>query len=201
MLAGFGVGSARGGAPGPVQGVLLSESSRSLGRGFRAMAGANLTFGLLLLTVAAGLGIGSLGRGWFRLLDLAGGTLLLWLAVDGIRSSRRESKGLPEASPRMSAFLRGVAAVLLNPGGWLFLGTVAGSLFAAAAADGGRASAMRSAAAMLVGLGIGDATVVVSGGIGLRRVPLEIRIWVQRALACLLAGLGVWLLVQGITAK
>jgi hypothetical protein len=43
VVTGFGIGIALGGAPGPVQAVLLSESTRGLSRGFRALAGANLT--------------------------------------------------------------------------------------------------------------------------------------------------------------
>src|SRR5205814_42215 len=60
---------------------------------FRAMAGANLTFGLLLVFAAAGFSQIALGTTWLRLLDLAGGVMLLWLAFDGIRGSLSSQQG------------------------------------------------------------------------------------------------------------
>ena len=55
-LAAFGLGIALGASPGPVQLLLFSEASRGgAGRGLRAMAGANATFGAMMLVLAAGL--------------------------------------------------------------------------------------------------------------------------------------------------
>jgi hypothetical protein len=39
--------------------------------------------------------------------------------------------------------------------------------------------------------------VVLLGGLGLRRAGRRVILWAQRILATLLAGLGVWLLLQG----
>jgi len=56
LLAAFGLGVALGASPGPVQLLLFSEASRGgAGRGLRAMAGANATFGAMMLLLAAGL--------------------------------------------------------------------------------------------------------------------------------------------------
>lgn len=53
VLTGLGIGVALASAPGPVQAVLLAEAQRGgISRGFRAMAGAILTFGLLLAATA-----------------------------------------------------------------------------------------------------------------------------------------------------
>jgi threonine/homoserine/homoserine lactone efflux protein len=54
-LAALGLGIALGASPGPVQLLLFSEASRGgAGRGLRAMAGANATFGAMMLVLAAG---------------------------------------------------------------------------------------------------------------------------------------------------
>ena len=56
VLAGLGVGLALAGSPGPVQAILLVESVRGgASRGFKAQAGANLTFAVLLIALAFGL--------------------------------------------------------------------------------------------------------------------------------------------------
>ena len=56
-LAAFGLGLALGTSPGPVQLLLFTEASRGgVGRGLRVMAGANATFGLMLLALAAEIG-------------------------------------------------------------------------------------------------------------------------------------------------
>ena len=48
LAAALGLGLALGVMPGPVQVLLLTESARGVGRGIRAMAGANGTFGTRL---------------------------------------------------------------------------------------------------------------------------------------------------------
>jgi threonine/homoserine/homoserine lactone efflux protein len=161
------------------------------------MAGANITFGLLLAAVAAGFSELVAG-GWVRFIDVAGGLLLLWLAVDGMRSSLRAHTMADGGRARIPAFVRGATVVLLNPGGWLFLATVGASVFAAADVAGGRPLAVASALAITAGLALGDATVVTLGGLGLGRARAGTRAWIQRGLAVLLAGLGIWLLLRGI---
>jgi threonine/homoserine/homoserine lactone efflux protein len=98
-------------------------------------------------------------------------------------------------------FFRGAAIVLLNPGGWLFLATVAASLFAAARLAGGRPTAIAAALAMLIGLALGDAAVVLFGALGLRRARRTMRDWIQRCLALLLAALGCWLVVMAVRPR
>jgi threonine/homoserine/homoserine lactone efflux protein len=197
VLTSFGVGTALASAPGPVQAVLLAEAVRGgLPRGFRAMAGANLTFGLLLVGLALGLSLAPPRGPAIQVLRLLGGALLLWLSVDGFRSA-----GAVEAAPATGRALppaaRGALAVLLNPGAWLFLGAVASPLFASAARHGGAATALVAVAALVVGLAIGDGTVVLVGGVGVRRASVPVRRLVGRVLAAVLAGLGGWLLLGG----
>ena len=127
--------------------------------------------------------------------------MLLWLAVDGIRSSRVRTDTVASSGIRVPPFLRGATVVLLNPGGWLFLATVAGSVFAAARIDGGLTMALASALAMLAGVALCDAGVVVLGGVGLRHARIGLRVWIQRGLAVLLGALGCSLLLMAVTVS
>ena len=196
--AGLGVGLALASAPGPVQAVLMAESVRGgVARSFKAMAGASFTFGLLLVGLALGLSVAAPSGLALRSLKMAGGALLVWLAVDGFRSGH-QVVAAPTGRRSLPPAARGALAILLNPGGWVFLGTVASSLFAAAARLGGTGAAVVVAVALMIGLAIGDGTVVLLGGIGVRRAGERVRLVVRRLLATLLAGLGVWLFLSGL---
>jgi threonine/homoserine/homoserine lactone efflux protein len=193
VVAGFGVGIALAGAPGPVQAVLLEESVRGgLGRGLRALAGVHATFAAVLACLALGLSLAPPSGAALRLLQVAGGALLLWLAVDGLRAGHRAASAGRRALPPAA---RGVLAILLNPGGWLFLGAVASPLLAAATHAGGTGSGLLVTAALVGGAALGDAALVLLGGVGVRRAGGRAERRVRRALATVLAGLGVWLLL------
>jgi threonine/homoserine/homoserine lactone efflux protein len=198
VAAALGVGLALASAPGPVQAVLVTEAVRGgVTRGLRAWVGAAGTFGMLLLALALGLSFAAPGDAAVRILKVVGGLLLVWLAVDGLRSARDFG---PEdaASPGLHPTARGSLAIVLNPGAWLFLAAVASPLVASATRSGGRRTALATALALLIGVSSGDIALVLLAGLGLRKTrPAVVRV-VQRALAVLLAGLGVWLIVQGI---
>jgi threonine/homoserine/homoserine lactone efflux protein len=198
VLTGLGIGVALASAPGPVQAVLLTEAVRGgVPRGLRALAGANLSFGFLLVVLALGLSVAPPSGAALRVLKVAGGALLLWLAIDGFRS-RYDVDRTPTERRTLPPTARGALAIILNPGAWLFLGAVASPLLTSATRDGGRGSAVLAAVALMVGAGVGDVGVVLLGGLGLRRAGERVVLWTQRALATLLAGLGVWLVVQGV---
>jgi threonine/homoserine/homoserine lactone efflux protein len=196
--AGFGLGVALAGTPGPVQAILLGESVRGgMSRGFRAMAGANLTFLVLAVGLALGVSIAAPGGTALRVLRLVGGLFILWLAADAFRAANTAlraaegARGLPPA-------LRGVVAVIINPGAWIFLGTAGSSLLSSAANSGGTASAVLVAITLVAGIAVGDGAVVFLGGFGLRRAGDTTHMWVRRALAGVLTGLGAWLVITGI---
>ncbi|MDQ6710096.1 MAG: LysE family transporter, partial [Candidatus Dormibacteraeota bacterium] len=186
VAAGLGLGLALAGAPGPVQAILLSESIRGgTARGFRAQAGANLTFGVFLVALALGVTILAPAPVVLRILKVAGGALLIWLAVDGFRTRNApaqtptEHQGLPPA-------VRGLLAVVLNPGTYLFLATAASSLLTTATRQGVAGAALLGAIALLVGVGMGDGTVVLLGGAGVRRAGARATLWARSMLAALL---------------
>jgi threonine/homoserine/homoserine lactone efflux protein len=199
VVAGMSLGLALAGAPGPVQAVLLAEAIRGgIPRGLRALSGAAVTFGVLLASLALGLSVATPAGLTLRFLQFVGGAFLLWLAVEALRSEHAlEDRPSPERRALPPA-ARGALAVLLNPGAWLFLGAVASPLFAAASQRGGTGSAFSVAVALAVGLAIGDGAIVLVGGLGLRRAGERVTRLVRRGLAILLAGLGVWLLVNAL---
>jgi len=194
MVAGLGLGVALAGAPGPVQAMLLAESLRGgTRRGLRALAGANLSFGILLIALALGLSVSVPAEPALRVLKIVGGVFLVWLGYDGFRA-REDTSGRGDRRRRLPLAARGALAVVLNPAVWLFLATAASSLFAAATQQGGRGAALTAALALIAGLAAGDAAVVVAGGTGLRRAGPNVARLMRRALALVLAVFGLWLI-------
>lgn len=199
-LAAFGIGIALASAPGPVQAVLLTEALRGgVTRGLRVLAGSSFTFGSLLIVLALGLSVARPSGLVLRILKIAGGSLLIWLAVDALRSGY-DLDPTTSARRTLHPTARGALAILLNPGAWLFLGAVASPLLLTATREGNRPTAILAALALMIGTAIGDFGVVLLGGLGLRRAGKRVIRSAQVFLATLLAGLGVWLLVQGIAS-
>jgi threonine/homoserine/homoserine lactone efflux protein len=198
VLAGLGLGIALAGAPGPVQAVLLAEAVRGgVARGLRAQAGAALTFGALLVALALGLSLTPPGGVALRVLTLAGGAFLLWLALDGWRSAGRVSED-DRGRRSLPPIARGSLSVLLNAGAWLFMAAVASPLLAGAARTGDTGTALLVALALLAGTALGDTGVVLLGGLGIRRAGQRVERRVRLALAVVLAAIGIWLLVNGV---
>jgi threonine/homoserine/homoserine lactone efflux protein len=199
-ITGLGLGIALAGAPGPVQAILLAEALRGgTGRGLRALLGANLTFGALLLVLALGYSFAVPNPAVLRVLQVVGGLLLIALGIDGFRA-RDDTPPKAGARAELPPAARGALAVVLNPGAWLFLATAASSLVAAASQVGGRPAAVSAALALLAGVAAGDTTVVLAGGFGLRRAGAGAARWLRRALALALVGLGAWLVLNGVLA-
>jgi threonine/homoserine/homoserine lactone efflux protein len=178
--------------------VLLSESVRGgIGRGLRALAGVHAAFGLLLLAVALGVSVATPHGVALRVVRVAGGLLLIWLAIDGVRSSRTSERPTDGRRALPPAF-RGTLAIILNPGAWLFLGAVASPLLASAAERGGTGVAVLAAGALVAGAALGDLGLVVLGGLGARFAGERAARYTRSALAVVLAAFGVLLVVTGL---
>jgi threonine/homoserine/homoserine lactone efflux protein len=197
-VAAFGLGVALGASPGPVQLLLFSEASRGgIRRGMLAIAGANATFGLYMLLLATGLSSLEPSETFLRVVQVIGGGFLVFLTVDALRENRRPE--VVEASrPRMHPSLRGVVAVLLNPGVYVFLATTGTAVVASAVEAGGRGLAVGTVIALLVGVSLMDSAMVLLGA-GAHRVSRRFLRILGDVLAIALGALGVWLIVAGIT--
>jgi threonine/homoserine/homoserine lactone efflux protein len=196
-VAALGLGVALGASPGPVQLLLFSEASRGgAGRGLRAMLGANGTFGVMLVLLAAGLSSLEPGDVFLRVVRVIGGAFLVFLAIDALREDRRiEATDAPRTS--IPPPIRGILAVLLNPGVYVFLATTGAAVLGSAAEDGGRPVAFATAAALLAGVSMMDSGMVLLGA-GAHRVSDRFLRILGNVLALGLAALGVWLIAQGI---
>jgi threonine/homoserine/homoserine lactone efflux protein len=215
--AAFGLGIALGVSPGPVQLLLLTESARGgIGRGFRAMLGANGTFLVLLVLLAAGVSAIAPSGTAIRVLEVAGGAFLLVIAVDAARDvvrgdDVREAHDVAERVRREAAAggrrsraavmahptTRGVVAVLLNPGSWLFLATTASAVVADAVDDGGRLTAFAAVVALMAGVSVMDGITVLLGG-GSTLLSGRAGRVIRLALTLLLGAIGVVFVVRGI---
>ena len=202
--AAFALGFALGAAPGPVQLLILSETAkRGLEGGLRVMLGANLT--LLGILVILALGFASLepGPGVIRTLQAVGGSFLVWIGVVELRSIRDEGRSTIDAPPpravaRLGTTAKGVAAVLLNPGAWIFFATTASALIANATSQGGTGAALAAAVAMAIGVSCSDLTFTILGSGGRRLFGERGLRWIRMGLAALLVVIGVALVTQAI---
>jgi threonine/homoserine/homoserine lactone efflux protein len=202
--AAFALGFALGAAPGPVQLLILSETAkRGLEGGLRVMLGANLT--LLGILVILALGFASLepGPGVIRTLQAVGGSFLVWIGVVELRSIRAETRSTVDAPSqravaRLGPTAKGVAAVLLNPGAWIFFATTASALIANATSDGGTGAALAAAVAMAIGVSCSDLTFTILGSGGRRLFGERGLRLIRMGLAALLVAIGVAFVTQAI---
>jgi threonine/homoserine/homoserine lactone efflux protein len=202
--AAFALGFALGAAPGPVQLLILSETAkRGLEGGLRVMLGANLT--LLGILVILALGFASLepGPGVIRTLQAVGGSFLVWIGVVELRSIRAETRSTVDAPSqravaRLGPTAKGVGAVLLNPGAWIFFATTASALIANATSDGGTGAALAAAVAMAIGVSCSDLTFTILGSGGRRLFGERGLRWIRMGLAALLVVIGVAFVTQAI---
>lgn len=197
-LAAFGLGVALGASPGPVQLLLFSEASRGgAGRGLRAMAGANATFGLLLLLLAAGLSSLEPGETFLRIVQVVGGGFLVFLAVDAFRESHRWPRASGSGHTSLHPAVRGIMAVILNPGVYVFVATTGAAVVASAVDDGGRSLAIATVLALLLGVSMMDSAMVLLGA-GAHRVSDRFLRILSDVLAIAMGCLGLWIVAQGI---
>ena len=202
--AAFALGFALGAAPGPVQLLLLTETAkRGLSGGMRVMIGANGT--LLVVMVALAFGFSSLGpsEGLLRALRLVGGAFLIYLAVDELAHLRREAS-LGQTRPAddvagMGPTIRGIVAVILNPGAWIFFATTASTVIAESTADAGRDAAVAAAVAMTVGVSLSDFMFTLLGSGGRTLLGDRGLRWIRGGLSVGLAAIGSAFVWQGVT--
>jgi threonine/homoserine/homoserine lactone efflux protein len=198
LLSAFALGLVLASSPGPVQAVLLAEAARGgRRRGFAAMLGANATFAALLVALAGGLAVVAPTGAAARFIRLGGGIFLLLLAVDTWRGATRRQADV--ARRGLSPAPRGVLAVLLNPGAWIFLGTTAAALMADAIRRGGRGFAFLTAAAMVAGVAVIDGAFVLLASGGRTRLGTVGSARLAYVLAAALAGFGVLFIASAIT--
>ena len=196
----FALGFALGAAPGPVQVLILSETAkRGFTGGLRVMLGANGTLLAVVLFLALGLSSLAPGPGFLRVMRLAGGGFLVYVAFSELSSLRRSSDQQEQAVPAraLGPTAKGVTAVLVNPAAWIFFATTASAVLADAATSAGRTAAILAAFAMAVGVSASDILVTSLGSGGRALLGGHALVLIRAGLSIVLAVLGIWLILQG----
>ena len=202
IVPAFALGAALGAAPGPVQLLILSETARhGAGQGFRVMLGANGMLLVVLATLALGFSTAEPSDALVRGLRIVGGLFLVYLALNELRTLRREVTGSPPsegAGARMGPSARGALLVIVNPGAWIFFATTAAAVMAEASADGGRGTAMLTAVAMTLGVSLTDFGSALVGTGSRAMLGGRALAWVRTVLSVLLLAIGMAFVVQGV---
>lgn len=201
VLPAFALGFALGAAPGPVQVLILSETARrGFGGGLRVMLGANGALFVVLIALAFGFSVLTPSEDVLRVLRIAGGAFLVWLSAAELRSLRGEARGVERPIRRggLGPTALGVASVIVNPGAWIFFGTTAASVVAAAALDGGRRAALVAGVAMTIGVSLSDLTFTLVGSGGRRVIGDAKLLRIRVGLAVVLGAIGVGFALRGL---
>lgn len=197
----FALGFALGAAPGPVQLLILSQSSRhGFAGGIRVMLGANLTLLAILVVLAIGFSAAEPGEPFLRVLQITGGVVLLWIAASEIRDLRGATRPPAAGAPRrrVDPTMLGIVAVLLNPGAWIFFATTASAVIAHASSEDGRTAALLAALAMALGVSTSDLAFTLLGSGGHRLFGERALRRIRIGLAGVLAAIGAFLVVRGL---
>jgi threonine/homoserine/homoserine lactone efflux protein len=195
---GVTLGFAAAASPGPFQAFLFARASR---------VGIRRTLPLVLAPLASDLPIVALvllalsrvPEGFLRALEVAGGALLLWLAVGSFRGTGDVRPTAPPAAGSAGPFLQAMLVNATGPGPWIFWSAVCGPILA----EAWRAGAA-SAIAFLVGfyatLSGGKAVLVAVFGLAGRIGPRTAR-GLGLAAAAGMAGMGALQLWSGLTGR
>jgi len=199
-LAAFAFGFALGAAPGPVQLLILSQTARrGLRGGLLVMLGANLTLLVILIALAVGLAAVEPSATALRVLRVAGGAVLVGIALNELRTlAAGDARTVGTPDRRWGPTAIGVVAVLLNPGAWLFFATTASSILATVATRDGRSAAVVTAALIAIGVSSSDLLFSVLGSGGRRLLGDTWLVRIRALLAIALAVLGLVFVWQGV---
>jgi threonine/homoserine/homoserine lactone efflux protein len=134
LMLGAGIGFVAGVSPGPVLTLMVAETIRGGWlRGAAVAAGPLLADGPII--VLAMLVLGQLPTEWVRVISLAGGAFLLYLAASTFLNSRRARLAGGERLAAPGGLLKGLLARALSPNPYLFWFLVGAPLLLEASAD------------------------------------------------------------------
>jgi threonine/homoserine/homoserine lactone efflux protein len=194
LAAGLLLGLVAGLAPGPLMALVLAHSLRHGAREGCKIALAPLATDAPIIVMAWFLAAQAAEvRLVLSLLSVAGGTFVLYLAVDLFRSQPATTVDALEAP---NSWARGVLTNVLSPHPWLFWMTAGAATLAGALATGWAAAALFLGAFYLVLVGV---KLVLALAAGRLRPVLNGRAHrlMLRILSVLLAGFAVLLWLEG----
>lgn len=198
LIAAAVLGLSGGVSPGPLLALVVAETlSRGRAAGLAVAASPLVTDGPIVAAAVLLLGRIESSDSALGLITVAGGALLGWWGVSGLRGAAPELEA-SGAGPRVAGSLgKGVAVNLLNPSPYLFWLTVGAPLLVRAA-EPGWAHAALFLAAFYFGL-VGSKVVIVLI-VARSRSFLHGRayLWTNRALAVALLVFAVLFIHDGI---
>jgi threonine/homoserine/homoserine lactone efflux protein len=196
----FGLGFALGAAPGPVQLLILSETSRrGLAGGLRVMLGANGTLLVVMVVLALGFSSVQPGPGVLRTLRVVGGAWVIYLGAVELRNLRSPAVAeRADARRELGPTAKGIMSVVISPGAWVFFGTTASAVVIDATAEGGQMAALAAGLAMAVGVSTSDLSFTLLGSGGRALLGDRGLTWLRSGLAVGLMAIGVLFMVQGV---
>ena len=195
FLKGLALGFSAAAQPGPFQAYLLAQSLRN---------GAPRTLPVVLVplvsdppVIAAVLAVlAQVPAGFLRVLQIAGGAVVLWLGAGALRAAARPPAPDPAHAPPRG-FVRAVFVNFTNPNAWIFWSLVGGPILAEAWRGApSRALAFLSGFYLLL-LG-GNAAIVLGFGAAGRLGPRAARTLGLLSGAALLA-FGFWQVGRGLS--
>jgi len=196
---GVTLGFSAAASPGPFQAFLFARASRHGVRRTLPLTLAPLVSDVPIVAVIL-LVLSRVPEGFLRALEVAGGALLIWMALGSWRTARAAAPGAgPAAVDAAGSFLQAVLVNATGPGPWIFWSTVCGPILA----EAWRAGAPRALAfllgfyAMLVG---GKAALVVAFGLAGRIGPRTAR-GLGLAAAAAMAAMGALQLWRGLSGR
>jgi len=196
---GVTLGFAAAVSPGPFQAFLFARASRAGIRRTLPLALAPLASDVPIVALVL-LTLSRVPEGFLRVLEVAGGALLLWMARGSFRGAGDDAgPSAPPASASAGPFLQAVLVNATGPGPWIFWSTVCGPILAEAwrAGAAGAIAFLVGFYAMLVG---GKAFLVAAFGLAGRIGPRTAR-RLGMAAAAVMAGMGALQLWRGLTGR
>lgn len=179
--------------PGPNM-AYLAVLSASNGRkaGFAATLG--IALGLLIIGIAAALGVAALISNSplaYQLLRWGGVGYLLWLAWDGWREEPETSPGKTDGAPNANFFRRGLIVNLLNPKATVFYVAILPGFIAAPSAAVFQAVTL-TITYVIVATAMHSLIVALAGTAQKFLEDHKRRLIARRILSVALAGIAVW---------
>lgn len=197
FLQGAALGFSAAAQPGPFQAYLLAQSIRNGAARTLPVALVPLVSDPPVIAVVL-LVLSQVPAGVLRLLQLAGGAVVIWLAVATLRSAWSPPRGDGAAGAPPRGFVRAALVNLTNPNAWIFWSLVGGPILASA----WRAAPLRAIlflAGFYVCLVGGSAAVVAAAGAASRLGPAFGRV-LGLVSGIVLLAFGLVQIGRGITA-
>lgn len=194
FLQGLTLGFSAAAQPGPFQAYLLAQSlrngaARTLPVGLVPLVSDPPVIAIVMAVLA------QVPTGFLRVLQVAGGAVVLWLAAGTLRAAFAAAPAA-EAHAPPRGFLRAIAVNFANPSVWLFWSLVGGPLLAAAWRDA-PARALAFLGGFYLFLVGGNALLVLLAGQAARLGPRFVR-GLGVASGAALAAFGFWQVGRGI---